>query len=190
MKVLLVGVIEKYMCNDPTRFFEPETEYTTLDADPDVKADYHADIRWSMPDELIGRFEAVFCSHVLEHIEWAWAQKAVANLAKVLKVNGELHVFTPDLEWACRHVIDQDENMSVIGVLYGGQSTAWDYHKCGYTERSLQTLVRMCDLEVKSVAKGKYRGLYTTANGEDKKAQVDQVYVIGVKRDHSMFATN
>lgn len=102
MKVLLVGVIEKYMCNDPTRFFEPETEYTTLDADPDVKADYHADIRWSMPDELIGRFEAVFCSHVLEQ----------------------------------------------------------------------------------------YRGLYTTANGEDKKAQVDQVYVIGVKRDHSMFATN
>jgi len=48
MKVLLVGVIEKYMCNDPTRFFEPETEYTTLDADPDVKADYHADIRWNV----------------------------------------------------------------------------------------------------------------------------------------------
>ena len=179
MKVLLVGVIEKYMCNDPVNFFPKGTQYTTLDADPDVKADVYHDIRWKMPDRLIGQFEAVFCSHVLEHIEWKFAQRAVEQLASTLKPGGQLHLFTPDLEWACKKALEGDENMSVIGVLYGGQTTQWDYHKCGYTERSLTQLVRMCGMNVVKVEIGKYRGSYRNASGVDKESLVDQVYVIG-----------
>lgn len=181
MKVLLVGVIEKYMCNDPKEFFPKGTEYTTLDADPDVQADVYHDIRWKMPDRLIGQFDAVFCSHVLEHIEWKFAQHSVEHLGSTLKPGGQLHLFTPDLLWACKNVVEGDENMSTIGVLYGGQTTAWDYHKCGYTERSLQQLVRMSGLEVAKVMTGKYRGLYRNTSGVDKKSLVDQVYVIGRK---------
>jgi hypothetical protein len=179
MKVLLVGVIEKYMCNDPKEFFPKDVEYTTLDADPDVKADVYHDIRWKMPDRLIGQFDAVFCSHVLEHIEWKFAQGTVEHLGSCLKPGGQLHLFVPDIEWACKKILEHDENMSVIGTLYGGQSTAWDYHKCGYTERSLQQLVRMCGLEVVKVLKGKYRGIYHNTSGVTKDSLVDQVYVIG-----------
>jgi SAM-dependent methyltransferase len=66
-----------------------------LDIDPDMKPDIVA----SMTDMgEIGEYEALFCSHALEHLYPHEVQKALAEFKRVLKPEAHAIIFVPDLE--------------------------------------------------------------------------------------------
>lgn len=80
---------------------EPLPEYmsgfaeTRLDINPDTKPDIVA----SMLDlGDIGPFDAIFCSHALEHLFPHQVETAIREFYRVLKPGGYALVFVPDLE--------------------------------------------------------------------------------------------
>jgi 2-polyprenyl-3-methyl-5-hydroxy-6-metoxy-1,4-benzoquinol methylase len=122
-----------------------------LDIDPNTKPDILHDLRKPLPEQCVGRYDLVYCSHVLEHIE----REQVANVAKYLvdgiKVGGQLIVAVPSLEWACKKVVMELDDIFVQLVLYGDQSVEFQYHKCAFTVSSLKKLIDMTGLEVQKV---------------------------------------
>lgn len=68
---------------------------TRLDADERCKPDIVASMT-DMGD--VGTFDIVFCSHALEHLSPGDVMKALAEFKRVLRPNGAVMVFVPDLE--------------------------------------------------------------------------------------------
>ena len=96
MQVLDVGCGDKQQC----RTIFPDAKITTLDIDPETKPDVVADI--TEPLKLKRKFDAVFMSHVIEHIPRLEVVPTIHNAAEVLKVGGKIYIITPSLEWAAR----------------------------------------------------------------------------------------
>lgn len=68
---------------------------TRLDADERCKPDIVATMT-ELGD--IGPYDVVYCSHALEHIPPVDVMKALAEFRRVLRPNGLVMVFVPDLE--------------------------------------------------------------------------------------------
>ena len=64
--------------------------------------------------------DAVFCSHVLEHLSYEDFQLALRNTYKILKKGGVFRVIVPDLEIAARNYIsslDNNDNSASISFM-------------------------------------------------------------------------
>lgn len=72
-----------------------ECNETRLDADERCKPDIVATMT-EMGD--VGPFDIVFCSHALEHLAPSDVMKALAEFHRVLRPDGAVMVFVPDLE--------------------------------------------------------------------------------------------
>lgn len=71
--------------------------HVSLDINPDTKPDICADAR--KLDEVVfaEKFDAVACSHNLEHYEPEEGTRVLASLLGILKDGGEVHVRVPDM---------------------------------------------------------------------------------------------
>lgn len=105
------------------------------------------------------RFDAIYCSHNLEHYFRHDAAKVVAGFLHVLKPEGFAEIRVPDMQSVIEHMART--GMELDDVLYhspGGPITAHDVwygygkqieasgvdfyaHKCGFTARSLSELL-------------------------------------------------
>jgi len=117
----------------------PDGELVRLDANPDIPADFHCDIREPLP--FGEEFDIVVASHVLEHIEHDRVPKTLINLRNVLREDGELHIIVPALEWAASEILSPKTSIAVMGLIYGAQFTPYEFHKCGFTLMWLRDLV-------------------------------------------------
>lgn len=156
-------------------------EIVTLDADPALLPDILHDIRDPFPEEMAETFDIVFCSHVLEHIEYMSAGKVLKNLASLLRVGGEMHVVVPDLSWACQKVLKGEQTIATAGVFWGGQADELDCHKSGYTLNSLRLLMEVTGLITRRAYQNQYKSFVTLSNGKTQDENVRQNYVIGLK---------
>ena len=138
------------MAENPTRVFRLNApiEYTRLDADERTHPDVVHDIRDPFPPEMLGAYDWVYASHVLEHVGWRNALGVLNNLGTAAKPGGGLYIVVPDMEWACGQIVKGNYDFAVLGIFYGGQSTDWDYHKCGWTKASLRDSMKACGWEV------------------------------------------
>lgn len=170
-------------------FDESETEQflegldlviVTLDANPDTNPDIVHDITEPFPDYLEGAFDIVFASHVLEHIDYLKVGLALRNLVSLLAPGGELHIIVPDMEWAARKILRGEENIALMGTIWGGQRHPHDYHRSGYSLLSLRLLVEKIGLIVRKATKGIFR-INWIEDGEKKVAEVLQNMVIGLR---------
>lgn len=89
-----------------------------------------------------GTVEAIYASHVLEHLGYLdELPQAVKEFRRVLRNGGRLLVSVPDLEALCRLFLDPrlDSSMRfhVMRIIFGGQSDPHDFHKAGLTEEFL-----------------------------------------------------
>lgn len=126
----------------------PDAKVTTLDANPEAHPDVLADAR-RLPEELEGRFEVVFASHILEHFAYWHSAEILKEWKKALKVNGEMHVLTPNLEWVCRKVMDGSVPVEkLLPDLHAGLTTRWDVHLASFTLASLRRVVEEAGLTV------------------------------------------
>jgi len=80
---------------DPLPVWFAGFDEVRLDINPDCKPDIVASMT-SLGD--IGPFEAVYCSHALEHLFPHDAAKALAEFHRVLAPGGQALIFVPDLE--------------------------------------------------------------------------------------------
>jgi predicted SAM-dependent methyltransferase len=125
-----------------------------LDIDPRAQPDVLLDARElaQLDAEL---FDAVYCSHNLEHYYAHDVPKVLAGFAHVLKADGFAEIRVPDVAAVAREIAQQGRDLddilysspagpiSVHDVLYGLartiQKTGDDYfaHKTGFTPRRL-----------------------------------------------------
>jgi predicted SAM-dependent methyltransferase len=98
-------------------------------------ADYIGDIR-DLSLFADASFDAVYASHVLEHVSY---QKALGNVAlsihRILRPGGKFLVSVPDLDILCRMFLHEkatlDDRFFVMRMMFGGQVDEHDFHFVG-----------------------------------------------------------
>jgi hypothetical protein len=136
-------------------------ENVLLDIDPRGNPDVLCDAREL--ERLPGaEYDAVYCSHNLEHYYRHEVPKVLAGFRHVLKAQGFAHIRVPDMEDVMRQVVskglDIDDLLyqspagpiTVRDVIYGYgveiERSGSDFfaHKTGFTQKSLGALLRSC----------------------------------------------
>ena len=129
-------------------------EHLLLDIDPSGKPDVVCDAR-NLTTLEAGAFDAVYCSHNLEHYYRHDVPKVLGGFLHVLKEGGFAQIRVPDLAAVMKATIDRGLDVedvlyesaagpiTVLDVLYGLGSeieqSGQDYfaHKTGFTQKSL-----------------------------------------------------
>jgi ubiquinone/menaquinone biosynthesis C-methylase UbiE len=130
-------------------------EHLLLDIDPRGSPDIVCDARKLATLEA-GQFDAVYCSHNLEHYYRHDVQEVLTGFLHVLKDNGFAHIRVPDIQGVMRATIERELDIDdilyestagpimVLDVLYGYsveiQRSGQDFyaHKTGFTQKSLE----------------------------------------------------
>lgn len=128
----------------PVRQHFPEGIPVRVDMDERWEPDYRADVR-NLPFEH-NEFDIVFSSHVLEHFSKADQNIALREWIRILKPGGELRLVLPNMAWAAirvpnLHKMNPTEKRDVMNVLYGGQTSQYDFHYNGFTPDTLKALL-------------------------------------------------
>ncbi len=150
-KVLNVGGTSKAIPLPPQY---SEFEHLLLDIDPKGSPDIVCDAR-NLTTLESGQFDAVYCSHNLEHYYRHDVQRVLAGFLHVLKDGGFAHIRVPDIQELMRITIDRGLDIDdvlyqspagpimVLDVLYGYsveiERSKKDFfaHKTGFTHKSL-----------------------------------------------------
>ena len=152
-KVLNVGGNSKAIAL-PAQY--AEFEHVLLDIDPKGSPDIVCDARKLKTLEA-GQFDAVYCSHNLEHYYRHDVQEVLLGFLHVLKDGGFAHILVPDIHEVMRVTIERGLDIDdvlynspagpimVLDVLYGYgveiEQSGQDFfaHKTGFTRKSLTT---------------------------------------------------
>ena len=155
-KVLNVGGNNKSIPLPPQY---AEFQHILLDIDPKGSPDIVCDA-CKLGTLDAGQFDAVYCSHNLEHYYRHDVQIVLAGFLHVLKDGGFAHIRVPDIHEVMRLTIERDMDIDdvlyqsqmgpimVLDVLYGHsgqieQSGEEFYaHKTGFTQKSLLNAVQ------------------------------------------------
>jgi SAM-dependent methyltransferase len=131
-----------------------------LDIDPGGDADIILDARKlkTLPKE---QFDAVYCSHNLEHYFRHDVATVLKGFSHVLKNDGFAEIHVPNMRSVLKHFIESDMEIdgilyespsgpiSVLDVIYGWgkqiESTGVDFyaHKTGFTENTLTAALKI-----------------------------------------------
>ncbi|MCL7487981.1 MAG: class I SAM-dependent methyltransferase [Desulfobulbaceae bacterium] len=150
-KVLNVGGNSKTISLPPQY---AEFEHVLLDIDPKGSPDIVCDAR-NLAELDAGQFDAVYCSHNLEHYYRHEVKRVLAGFLHVLKDGGFAQIRVPDIHEVMRVAIQRDLDIDdvlyqspagsimVLDVLYGYsieiEQSGQDFfaHKTGFTQKSL-----------------------------------------------------
>lgn len=138
MKILDIG---SGVTNGPEGLWT-DAEVFRLDIDEELKPDYVHDITKPLPEELKGKFDLIYCSHVLEHISWRDVIDTLRNISEAAKPDGEMCIIVPDITLACKRILEGKYTLGMVGVLYGSQTNQWQYHNTGFTKETLAQMFR------------------------------------------------
>ena len=129
-------------------------EHLLLDIDPRGSPDIVCDARMLTTLEG-GQFDAIYCSHNLEHYYRHDVSKVLAGFLHVLKQDGFAHIRVPDIHEVMRLTLERGLDIDdvlyqspagpimVLDVLYGYnveiERSGQDFfaHKTGFTQKSL-----------------------------------------------------
>ena len=158
-------------------------EQVLLDLDPSVGADIVLDVR-ELTSLSPQQFDAVYCSHNLEHVRQHEVPVVLAGFRHVLKPGGLAHIIVPDLQelmLACvQQGIDLDGLLyespmgpiTPLDVLYGHggmiAQSGQDYyaHRTGFSRRTLANVVEASGLGPMFCQQGNLELNLITFNGD------------------------
>lgn len=143
-------------------------EHLLLDIDPRGSPDIVCDAR-ALTTLDGGQFDAVYCSHNLEHYYRHEVPKVLGGFLHVLKEGGFAHIVVPDIQAVMRAAVERGLDVAdvlyqspagpitVLDVLYGHgveiERSGQDFfaHKTGFTPKSL----------VQALQKAGFRKIYS-----------------------------
>jgi predicted SAM-dependent methyltransferase len=123
-----------------------EGHVITVDMREEAHADYRCDFR-KLPFGT-GEFDIVYSSHALEHVPRKDVDSTLDEWVRVLKPDGELRLFLPNLEWGAKRIlagnyeIEKGTNVDAFDVFYGQQSNEGDFHMNGFTPKILEKMLK------------------------------------------------
>jgi len=154
-------------------------EHVLLDIDPKVSPDVDCDAR-NLTGLRASEYDAVYCSHNLEHYYRHDVPRVLAGFRHVLKADGFVHILVPDMGALMRIVVEKGLDIedflyqaaagpiTVRDVIYGYgveiERSGDDFfaHKTGFTEKSLFLMLQAAgfpwvfttvgNLEIQSIA--------------------------------------
>lgn len=144
MKVLNIGCKEG--ANDPYKVIGEDIELFHMDIDENNEPDYLHDITTPVSEDLIGAFDVVFASHLIEHLPRYGLTQAMNNIIDMTK--DLIYIYVPRLEWICQQILMGNESMAIQAALFGGQANEWDFHRTGYSINALKTIAGAWGLKV------------------------------------------
>lgn len=154
----------------PSSFDPAHWSEVRLDVDPTARPDIvgsFADMRGVIGD---GRFDALFCSHALEHLHGHEVIPALREFVRVIRRGGFALVTCPDLAAIARHILQHgDEAIAYqsaagpirpIDMLYGHNQSIADgrpsmAHKTGFTASRLARVALAAGFAEVRVIEGK-----------------------------------
>ncbi len=157
-------------------FEEAEKNITRLDALEENNPDILHDITQPLTDEHKGKYDIVYCSHILEHIDREKVHTTIQNMVEALAPMGEIWIAVPSLEWAANEILAQRDGVHVQLMIFGGQHNEFDYHRCGFTLKSLRTMLELNNLIIRKA----YQSPFQIGYGERLFDCVQNI-VIGLK---------
>lgn len=156
-----------------------EFEHVLLDIDPTGNPDIVCDAR-ELKKLPPAKFDAVYCSHNLEHYYKHDVKKVLAGFFYVLKRDGFVNIRVPDMAAVMRAFVERNLDIedplyvsasgpiTVLDVMYGYgveiEQSGKDFyaHKTGFTQKSLmaalqsagfrQIYIMVGDLEINAIA--------------------------------------
>lgn len=167
-KVLNVGGNSKEI---PLPRYYDGWEHHLLDIDPSTSPDIVADAR-NLIETKQREYDAVHCSHNLEHYHSHDAFKVLKGFLHVLKKNGHAYIRVPDIAQVMTRCVEEKLDVMdvlynsamgpirVCDVLYGHQGqiarSGDDYfsHKFAYTKQSLEKLLLQVGFSTVAMANG------------------------------------
>jgi len=126
--------------------------FCNVDALETIAADVIDDIRVlrKFPD---GSAKEIYACHVLEHFAHDEVQPLLKRWLKVLQPGGVLRISVPDIDRIVRIYhknfkhFETRGNSPWVGLIYGGQSTPYDFHKTGFNANWLAYQLELCGYE-------------------------------------------
>lgn len=79
-------------------------------------------------------------SHVLEHFDLKERELVLKKVHKILQPEGILEIIVPNFRWHCELCLEGEEERAIY-YAFGGQLDKFDYHKTGYTTKTLRGLL-------------------------------------------------
>lgn len=137
-----------------------------LDIDPNVNPDVCCDgATLGSRSALFGQYDAVYCSHNLEHYYWHDVPKVLSGFLKVLKAGGYAEIHVPNIKHLMQTIGSLDIQdvwyrladgtpVTYHDVLYGwdramSNGNLFYAHKCGFTPISL--MVALSDVGFRDI---------------------------------------
>jgi predicted SAM-dependent methyltransferase len=102
------------------------------DANPDV-----VDNAFTLEKFKDNSVDLIYCSHMLEHLNFKEADLAIKRWYDVLKKDGILRLAVPDVQATFAHYFYWGDLKLLYSNLWGSQRHEFDYHKSGYDEKTL-----------------------------------------------------
>lgn len=81
--------------------------------------------------------DCIYACHVLEHFSRKEYLDILSRWFDLLKPNGVLRLSVPDLQEWFNYYNESGDFDIVVGALYGAQKDEFDYHKMGWTKKTL-----------------------------------------------------
>lgn len=148
-------------------------EQVLLDIDPAVRPDVVCDAR-ELAQLPGAQYDAVYCSHNLEHYHRHDVPRVLAGFLHVLRADGFAHLRVPDIGEVMRTVVEK--SLDIDDVLYVSsvgpitvRDTLYGYgveiersgndffaHKTGFTRKSLPAMLARCGFPHVYVGQGSF----------------------------------
>jgi predicted SAM-dependent methyltransferase len=127
----LVGIKLKLLIGSRTRY----PGWTTLDLVAGPEVDYVGDCQTLAPFDA-NSIEALYASHVLEHVPYAELQATLKEWHRVLVPGGKLMVAVPDMNILAQLFVKPEVNgadkVFIMRMMFGGQLDETDFHCIGF----------------------------------------------------------
>lgn len=176
--------------SDAVEAFGFPVEVTTLDR-PGSGADIEVDLESEEFQALEGEWDILLLSHVLEHVSLRSVQPVLHKCYDLLVAapeddpasqSGILHILVPSLEWACEQILSENPSIITRLHIFGAQTDAGQYHKCGFTLLDLRAALTEAGFRIAKLKRGQYGVQVTPKEGAEPVVYLaEQLYAVGVK---------
>lgn len=171
-------------------------EHCLLDIDPRGKPDILCDAR-ELVTQTPDQFDAIYCSHNLEHYYAHDVQNVLRGFLHVLKPGGFVEIRVPDIGALFAEVMERNLDIDdvvytsgrgpvrVLDMLYGFgpeiESSGQDFyaHKTGFTQKSLTRALEAAGFGMRITRRG--RGRELLMYGFTPKPTAFQIDLLGLK---------